>query len=692
MDHADQGMRCLEMGHFAEAEKHLTFALAKDKNSPVWLYLRAKARSANVNPNTEKSQFEKALQDLNKCLEADDPIGDAYYLKARILESMGLFADAPKLIERALQSNSLSSTCYKEIMKRKELEIARLKSKDDEERLHEQGEESIRNRSTMHQDWFAGREREAILGAQKVIEKDPSNLDACEILCWIFSNKNQAHVVAPIVIKCVVLNSESQGPVRRRLASILGHMLEKDENIVLNLLPPEQGLAECVGFIAILLKEQGMLDVATKHYYRACTMDKTHGLLCLNLMHTYTYLGDIEGAINFGMNFLENLGRRRNGYYKFQPKHKQYIDALAIVFTLVKCIYVCYPPEAFLPFLPSIQQGDYKNGITLSSEMNHSKKEIDMCEQENCALSNESTSEVSDASGKREDPWRMSFPLSEPSIGWPLPEDQKPRAGALKQIEFLIHNVSSHLSEEVILGLHRTNIRNEWAFYQCIMYIVGRKWETVPRLPQEIRRPIYVIGDSHVLSSAWQQYKDFFFIPHLVTGLKIWHLRDRSIAYKSASSDPMYTATSFWSILDRINQANKRAPIVFSLGEIDIREGVVSALCKKRYSDESDALSTLVTVLVDVLQRVRQLLDPNLQIFLHPIPNVLQESRLLTARFHTLLLANQEKFDNLKVTILSFPPTVVDDQLSKSLELDGTHYSPNYVHSHLGPALERAIK
>lgn len=177
-----------------------------------------------------------------------------------------------------------------------------------------------------------------------------------------------------------------------------------------------------------------------------------------------------------------------------------------------------------------------------------------------------------------------------------------------------------------------------------------------------------------------------------MTGLKIWHLRDRNVAYKSSSYDPMYTATSFWWILDRITQANKRAPIVLSLGEIDIREGVVNALSEKRYSDESDALSTLVTILIDVLQRVRQVLHPDVQIFLHPIPNVLQESRTLAARFHTLLLDNQEKLDNSNVTYLSFPPTVVDDRLLESLELDGTHYSPNYVHSHLGPALESAIK
>jgi hypothetical protein len=50
--------------------------------------------------------------------------------------------------------------------------------------------------------------------------------------------------------------------------------------------------------------------------------------------------------------------------------------------------------------------------------------------------------------------------------------------------------------------------------------------------------PIYVIGDSHCLSSAWQKIcvdnstgEQRILVPKLVTGLKHWHLHEDSLFY-----------------------------------------------------------------------------------------------------------------------------------------------------------------
>lgn len=59
--------------------------------------------------------------------------------------------------------------------------------------------------------------------------------------------------------------------------------------------------------------------------------------------------------------------------------------------------------------------------------------------------------------------------------------------------------------------------------------------------------------------------------PALVTGLKHWHLRKESNFYPKAN---------FWNVLQRIPAGSR---VVFVLGEIDCREGILRAVEKCKY-------------------------------------------------------------------------------------------------------------
>jgi hypothetical protein len=128
------------------------------------------------------------------------------------------------------------------------------------------------------------------------------------------------------------------------------------------------------------------------------------------------------------------------------------------------------------------------------------------------------------------------------------------------------------LMEKVTAGVahHKDQISNGNQPLFPITYYVPRPTGKAP-LP-----PLYVVGDSHVLSLAWQtiqlplpvhthrSWVEFVVVPVLVTGLKAWHCQ------KGAR---FFTHSRLVDSLRRL-QAAGSATIAFSAGEIDCREGL----------------------------------------------------------------------------------------------------------------------
>lgn len=129
--------------------------------------------------------------------------------------------------------------------------------------------------------------------------------------------------------------------------------------------------------------------------------------------------------------------------------------------------------------------------------------------------------------------------------------------------------------------------------------------------------------------------------------------------------------------------------MVFLFGEIDCREGLLKATMKGIYSSIEEASNHIINLYIKVLQKYKK--EKQLEIFVHPIPPVLDPTRSTVIIFNDLLKNAIQKTD---LHYLDFFDDLLEDsakeEAAKKLNpiygLDGTHLSPVYL-----PLLERAL-
>lgn len=139
--------------------------------------------------------------------------------------------------------------------------------------------------------------------------------------------------------------------------------------------------------------------------------------------------------------------------------------------------------------------------------------------------------------------------------------------------------------------------------------------ESVCILPRSMlpHPPIYVVGDSHVLSLAWQtlrvnEHTLRTATPFPATGLKAYHLR---------SSTQFFTHYNFHALLQRLPNQGQNRTIILSAGEIDCREGIGGTLLKGYYRSCNEAVEdTVLKYLVAASEIAREY---NLQILIMPV-------------------------------------------------------------------------
>jgi len=234
-------------------------------------------------------------------------------------------------------------------------------------------------------------------------------------------------------------------------------------------------------------------------------------------------------------------------------------------------------------------------------------------------------------------------------------------AGALSVLPRLV-NLIEPLRE--VKDLHLTRVRNENAYYCCVAQLLSTLPPSLPALP-----PLFVAGDSHSLAPAWRtlRYKgsQHLLVPRLVTGCKIWHLREASDFFTKAN---FHTATR--SIPDG-------APVVCIFGEIDCREGLLVAVERARYPDLAAGIAYTISIYMKVLRNLAK--ERRFRLLVHPVPPVLNETRHIVTQFNAQLKAAVEA--EPATFWLDFFPSLLqgDGGLKESLKLDGTHLHPSYV-------------
>ncbi len=159
--------------------------------------------------------------------------------------------------------------------------------------------------------------------------------------------------------------------------------------------------------------------------------------------------------------------------------------------------------------------------------------------------------------------------------------------------------------------LHTTAIRNEAAYFGCVCGLLLDRpppaWPLVPSLAPRtsggaeegrggggggvlaagvVEAPLlFVLGDSHTLPPAWRHVnlrgQRHLLHPLLVTGVKIWHLRE---------DGSFYPKQQFWNTVSTLADGSK---VVLVLGEIDCREGVVQAVERLKVRCLMDGLSSV---------------------------------------------------------------------------------------------------
>ncbi|EED92662.1 predicted protein [Thalassiosira pseudonana CCMP1335] len=186
--------------------------------------------------------------------------------------------------------------------------------------------------------------------------------------------------------------------------------------------------------------------------------------------------------------------------------------------------------------------------------------------------------------------------------------------------------------------LNGADALDENAFSSCCRSILNactatNEEQTIPKtITLMPRQCIYALGDSHVLSLAWQTLcidstqtthpnsqgdistQDAIhrvIIPYPVTGIKAWHFR---------SSTRFFTHYNLRTCLERLQLATKqqrRRAMILSAGEIDCREGIGGTLLQGYYQDCQDAVEQTVLQYLGSLSSLAE--EFMLQILVMPV-------------------------------------------------------------------------
>lgn len=192
---------------------------------------------------------------------------------------------------------------------------------------------------------------------------------------------------------------------------------------------------------------------------------------------------------------------------------------------------------------------------------------------------------------------------------------------------FYLKGLLSHLPTMITLieriraksqvALHETLVRNELAYYQDIVQILSVRSHVAlyglpdvsfalndplksnkPEWVQARQRPLYLCGDSHCLSGGWSildvHSLPRLVIPKLVTGVKHWHLRPESKFYPKEN------------FLQTIASIPLGSEVIFVLGEIDCREGLLTALERGLYPSLEEAMKQTIGIFVKMVKDLKR--------------------------------------------------------------------------------------
>jgi len=128
-----------------------------------------------------------------------------------------------------------------------------------------------------------------------------------------------------------------------------------------------------------------------------------------------------------------------------------------------------------------------------------------------------------------------------------------------------------------------------------------------------------------------------------------------------------------------------KATVLFLLGEIDCREGILVAVEKLRYNSVEQGIRHTASIFVDVASRLARHKQWN--VLVHPVPPVLDETRGMVLKYNDTLRRLVDASSELTWVDCFDGFLDASGKLDQRWRLDGTHLHPRYLDELLAPAL-----
>ena len=482
------------------------------------------------------------------------------------------------------------------------------------------------------------------------------------------------------MLKAVTLDQKNKR-ARKMLAEIL-HTDAGFEELTQQLSPSEASAA-AYAFLATICKEFSAIPACIALFKIALSFRPDNAGYALNLMHAIELQYDFDAAIASVRGFLGNNQHLRAGKAGLTCG-----DLLSALDGTSRRIEDGAVVGYAVQWVDDKDRGYATTHAIVRQQGEGEGQEYTLCNDDTSAWLSASKEPLSDDA------------LDVLAIGFTLIKllYLQGRLSALPEL-YRVIEPTRHRSKK---SLHETSIRNEHAYYQCIAQVLAYRLgcstlgcgdgpaelrsplaaccdpRSSPQYAEAAAQPIFTLGDSHCLSSAWSVLhiagKPRLVVPKLITGVKHWHLRPESDFYPK------------FNFRYAIATVPDQADVIVIIGEIDCREGILMAVERDMYASVEEGMKSTLTIFAKVLSGMAA--TKKLRLLVHPVLPMLKETRSLVLGYNSFY---REAVRKLKLT----PPCAwldffddlfvddgedvdVSDALRPGLVMDGTHISPSY--------------
>ncbi|KAK9816213.1 hypothetical protein WJX74_009091 [Apatococcus lobatus] len=520
-----------------------------------------------------------------------------------------------------------------------------------------------------------------------ILQRAPDHWEALYLYAGIAADRGMPEDAVKVLLRLLVHDPEHSG-VRLRLAQCL--QTEEGMAVLGSEVEGGQDAHAALAFLATAIKDHGAVAASIELHRRAWKLQPEAAAYALNYMHTLELEQSLNKALNLAAAFMRRVRPTFGGLVE--------VDALL---TILKGL----PPLAAVKPLAWLLLDPWDSKpLEPHPRSNHTPCQPPLASAESAAQPARRSAPFNLAESNPIKSTCLSVKPSPNSLAAcqkvDYPAEELNALALLFTIPKLLYQggALARCAQTVALlqpvwascsrPLHTTMIRNEAAYFGCCAQLL--QTHPPPSLLQpaetEPPKPIYLCGDSHCLPGAWRhvhlQGHRRVLVPALVTGCKIWHMRDAGVFFPKAS------------FLNTVQAIPEGSAVIFIFGEIDCREGLPNAVDKLKYDTLEQAMTVLVDIYVDVVIRVAE--QRHFHLMLHPVPPVLSETRDIVQQFNAMLekkvnLAAEAKQLSSKLVWLEFVNDLLegpDNDLLPHLHFDGTHLAPSYV-AYLDKALQK---